>query len=307
MNLLARLLGASLSVALVLAAATRPAHAQGTHAGYRELLVDVNKGGTFDIEVHPAIVTVLYFPGPVTGAIGSDERRFSVRVMGDSVVLRPVPGIPADAQANLTLATEAFKVSVMLRIAKRPSDAVAQVFFRKRAEVEAFNARVAAEVERIQRGLAEHYEQRHRGLDREVLRETEENIIERLLRRHAILDLGRIARNDHNVIVRVERGVWVGNELYLYFEIQNRDSEPYQLARVQVTGYDPKKDHAGALEFRASVRPFEGLLGLVPMDERGHGIVCVRDADRLVGEPITLHVSEPRGRRAVHVEGIRWR
>ena len=304
-----RLLGVSILVVFLLVSifvpAARPARAQGEHAGYRELLVD--QGGTFDVEVHPAIVTVLYFPGAVTSAINSDDRRFSVKVMGDSVVLRPVQGIAADAAANLTLATEAFKVSVMLRIAKRPSDAVAQVFFRKRAEVEAFNARVAAEVERLHRGLAEHFDARHRALDREVLRETEGNIIERLLRRHAILDLGRIARNDHNVIVRVQRGVWVGNELYLYFEIQNRDSEPYQLARVQVIGYDPKKDHAGSLEFRASVRPHEGLIGLVPMDERGHGIVCVRDADRLAGEPITLMVSEPKGRRAVHVEGIRWR
>jgi hypothetical protein len=300
-----RTLGLSITVVFLLAPAGRPARAQGEHAGYRELLVD--QGGTFAVDVHPAIVTVLYFPGAVTSAINSDDRRFSVKVMGDSVVLRPVQGIAADAAANLTLATEAFKVSVMLRIAERPSDAVAQVFFRKRAEVEAFNARVATEVDRLHRGLAEHFDARHRGLDREVLRETEENIIERLLRRHAILDLGRIARNDHNVIVRVQRGVWVGNELYLYFEIQNRDSEPYQLARVQVIGYDPKKDHAGSLEFRASVRPHEGLIGLVPMDERGHGIVCVRDADRLAGEPITLTVSEPGGRRAVHVEGIRWR
>jgi Protein of unknown function (DUF2381) len=300
-----RLLGVSIPVVLLFALAARPARAQGEHAGYRELLVD--QGGTFAVDVHPAIVTVLYFPGAVTSAINSDDRRFSVKVMGDSVVLRPVQGIAADAAANLTLATEAFKVSVMLRIAERPSQAVAQVFFRKRGEVEAFNARVATEVDRLHRGLAEHFDARHRALDREVLRETEGNIIERLLRRHAILDLGRIARNDHNVIVRVQRGVWVGNELYLYFEIQNRDSEPYQLARVQVIGYDPKKDHAGSLEFRASVRPHEGLIGLVPMDERGHGIVCVRDADRLAGEPITLMVSEPKGRRAVHVEGIRWR
>jgi hypothetical protein len=302
-----RTLAPSIPVALllVLLPDARPARAQGEHAGHRELLVD--QGGTFDVEVHPAIVTVLYFPGAVTSAINSDDRRFSVKVMGDSVVLRPVQGVAADAEANLTLATGAFKVSVMLRIAPRPSDAVAQVFFRKRAEVEAFNARVAAEVERFHQSLAAHFDARHRALDREVLRETEENIIERLLRHHEILDLGRIARNDHNVIVRVQRGVWVGNELYLYFEIQNRDSEPYQLARVQVMAYDPRKDHAGALEFRASARPPEGLLGVVPVDQRGHGIVCVRDADRLAGEPITLSVSEPRGRRAVHVEGIRWR
>lgn len=300
-----RTFGVCISIVFLLAVATRPARAQGEHAGHRELLVD--QGGAFDIEVHPAIVTVLYFPGAVTSAINSDERRFSVRVMGDSVVLRPVQGIAADAEANLTLSTGAFKVSVMLRIAERPSQAVAQVFFRKRAEVEAFNARVAAEVDRFQRSLAAHYDARHRALDREVLRETEENIIERLLRRHVILDLGHIARNDHNVIVRVQRGVWVGNELYLYFEIQNRDGEPYQLARVQVTGYDQKKDHAGSLEFRAGVRPPEGLLGVVPVGQRGHGIVCIRDADRLAGEPITLSVSEPRGRRVVHVEGIRWR
>ena len=300
-----RTLGVSIFAVFLLALVTPPARAQGEHAGYRELLVE--QGGTFDVEVHPAIVTVLYFPSAVTSAINSDDRRFAVKVMGDSVVLRPVQGIAANAEANLTLATEAFKVSVMLRIAERPSDAVAQVFFRKRAEVEAFNARVAAEVDRLHRGLVVNFDARHRALDREVLRETEGNIIERLLRRHAILDVGRIARNDHNVIVRVQRGVWVGNELYLYFEIQNRDTEPYQLARVQVTGYDPKKDHAGSLEFRARLRPPEGLLGLISMDERGHGIVSVRDADRLAGEPITLSISEPHGHRVVHVKGIRWR
>jgi hypothetical protein len=298
---------ALMCVALVLAAPglVRAEPPETEHPGSVVLILD-GKGGAFDVAVHPDLVTVLYMPGPIKNVIGSDEQRFATHLMDDSVVLRPSADVARDARGNVSIDTEEFKISVVLHVAESADQAVSQVFFRPRAEVERFNSAVTREVERRYAAVKEHFEARRRGLDREVVRTTEKRIAERLLQRHTMKKIDRRERNDDNVIVHVRRGVWVGSELYLIFEIQNRDRKAYRFAELHVTGYDRTKERAGIVQFRSSEYPEKGTIGIVPAGASGHGIVCVRNADRIAGEPITLVVSEPKGKRAIKIEGIRW-
>jgi hypothetical protein len=294
----------ALAFAAALLAPASPAQGQ-EQSGSVVLLVD-GDGGAFDIAVHPDIITVLYLPGTIKSVIGSDGKRFPAQQLADGIVLRPVRDVPDDARGNLTIDTDMFKVSVMLHIAESADSAVAQVFFKPREEVERFNKAVAKEVARRYAAIKERFDARHRGMDREVMRTTEQAIAERLLRRHGPLKIARRERHDDNVIVHVERGVWVGNELYVFFEIQNRDRKPYRFARLRVVGYNRKIQRAGIVRFQASAYPEQGTIGVIPAGTRGYGVVCVRDADRIAGEPITLTVSEPGGKRSIKVEGIRW-
>ncbi|ACY15311.1 DUF2381 family protein [Haliangium ochraceum] len=265
----------------------------------------VHGAGTFDALVHPSIVTTLYFPGPVTGAVTSNERLFRAMIVNDSVVIHASRDIAADAAGNISVTTADLKVSVMLRVADKPERATAQLVFRALSEVEAFKMRVADEVERLQHSFEQDFETRHRELDQEVARAAEDTIAHRLLERREYVNLRAIERNDDNIILRVTGGVWVGTELYLLFEIQNRDSTPYHLDRVRVVGAG--EERAGAVAFEDRTYPEGGSMGSIASGQRGRGIVAVRNARQLAGQPVRLIVSEARERRAVSVGDIRWR
>ncbi|WP_199350983.1 DUF2381 family protein [Haliangium ochraceum] len=266
----------------------------------------VNGVGAFQSKVHPSIVTVLYFPGPVTSAISSDDQSFETSIVGHSVVIRPAPNVTAKTVGNINITTRAMNVSLTMRIAERPEDAATQLVFRALSEVEAFETRVAAEVERVRQEVEHEYERRHRNLEREVTHATEQAIARRMLMRHEGREFGAIARNEHNIIARVTRAQWIGPELYLYFEIQNRDSTPYHLAHVRLLGPTGESDHVDHLEFAGAGDVIDGSLGTVLSGQRGRGIVHVRDAARFAGKPFTFLVSEARERRAVSIGGITW-
>jgi hypothetical protein len=297
----------SLHRAVALAAVLfAPGLALGQASSGSAVLVVDGDGGAFELAVHPDIITVLYLPRPIKSIISSDDQRFPAQRLDDGIILRPPRNVPEDARGNLTIDTDAFKVSVLLHIAHSADAAVAQAFFKPREEVERFQSAVDKEVARRYEAIKAHFEVRHRRMDREVMRKTEQAIAERLLRRHGPLTIERRERHNDNVILHVRRGVWVGNELYVFFEIQNRDRKPYRFASLGVVGYDRKTPRAGIVRFRSSAYPEQDTIGVVPAGTRGYGVVCVRDADRLAGEPITFTVSEPRGKRAIKVEGIRW-
>jgi hypothetical protein len=65
-------------------------------------------------------------------------------------------------------------------------------------------------------------------------------IAERLLKRNETIALSVHERNDDHVIVHVTRGVLVGDDGYLVFDIENRSGNAYRLTgvRVQADGRD---------------------------------------------------------------------
>ncbi|ACY15418.1 DUF2381 family protein [Haliangium ochraceum] len=275
-------------------------------------VVLIERTGTCYAQVDPRFVTTLYFPRMVTSAVSSDERYFRASIVDDSVIVRPARDIDADALGNLSITAGEMKVSIMLGVAGHSSEVLPQIDFRALSEAEVFDARVAAEAERLHQDVKREYERRHRELEGEVTREATQLVGERLLQRHEPVRIDAIARNDDNVIVRVERGVWVGHELYLFFTVQNRSGTPYRVTHV---GVFEESEHravadagrAGQVEFDSAAPLVAGLLGTVRVDQFGRGVVHVRDARGAAGRRMTLRVSEERGERPVSVGGLSWR
>jgi hypothetical protein len=305
----ARLLVLSLLVALATATPAGAAHAQGSGQA-RTILVD--EGGSYEVPVHPDFVTVLYFPDRVVKALASDTVAYEVKpIASTSIAIRP---LRADARpANLSLATESIHVSIILRIAASREEALTQVTF-KRADVEAEVRRridegVAARTAELEARIAAMQQ----AMDAELPRLADAVIAARLLARHDTRKLGAIERNDQNVVVEVTRVVYVGDDAYLLFTLQNRDRAPYRLATVTVVDGGPApaaaRDRASVVRFTgdATEAARDGVLGIVRPGGRGTGIVMLRRVADLTGRALTLVVAQPGGRSPVTVDRITLR
>lgn len=291
---------AIVAVAAGVVATAAPARADEPASGRAaaEYVVEPGGSASFEVPVNAAFVTVLYFPDRVVSAVASDKRRFDIRARGDTVTLRPRTE-QAGVTANLNVQTESLKVSVILKTVPK-SHALAQVVF-KRADAEAeFERRVRAEVDRRTRELERAIARRRAQLDDEVARRARADLAARALARLETQRLTAIARNDDNVIVRVPQVAFIGDDAYLFFEIQNRDRTPYRVARVDLH-HNGKPVGGPALLAGGGGG---GLLGTVPSGKRVRGVVVVPSALRLAREPLTLTVSEPDGRRRVVVDEV---
>lgn len=266
----------------------------------------VDRIGTFRGLVHPRIVTILYFPDAVSAAVSSDDQLFRASIVGDSVVVQPARSIPPDAVGNISISTRSLKVSVMLTVAKRPTDAVAQIMFKPLTEAEAFERRVTVEVERRQGEVVREYEEKASRLAEAVREGAERLVLSRALWRQQQLDILETERNDENIILRVNGGFWLGSDVYLKFEIQNRDSTPFHLSGVQLREGASRIEYAAQVEFQGDVPAAVGAIGSVTPGQRGAGIVLIRNAGSLVDKALKMRASEHNGRRAVQVDGIRW-
>lgn len=270
----------------------------------REYLV-TDDGGAFEVPVHKDFVTVLYFPDQVKKALGSDQKNFSITVMDDTVALRPRTA-DANITANLNITTESLRVSVILKVADAPSEAVSQVVFKKAELEQEIQRRVDEQVRARLTTMEAEHDRRMKELDREVRARAEQEIASRLLERVELLELNGIDRNDDNVIVRVKRAAIVGQAAYVYFDIQNRDDASYRLAEARLTDADGA-EVGGMVVFATSAGTGDGIIGLVPGGQRRLGIVMIPAADAARGRSLTLRVAEPDGRRAVTVGGVRIR
>jgi hypothetical protein len=289
-------------VALVLVALAWPAPARAQEATQsRTILVD--EGGSYEVPVHPDFVTVFYLPDKITRAVASDPTNYEVKSLGaTSLAIRPLKGTARPA--NLAIATESIKVSVVLSIAPARGKALTQVTF-KRADVEAEVARrideaVAARTAALQAQVAEM----KRGLDAELPTLAEGVIAGRVLQRREVKRLNAIERNDANVIVRVTDVVYLGDEGYLVFEIQNRDRSPYRVAGVQVLAGADDRASLARLSTTAAEVATEGILGVVAPRSRGTGVVVLRRVDEVMGKRLSLVVAGPGGRGKVVVDRI---
>jgi hypothetical protein len=267
----------------------------------RTILVD--EGGSYQVPVHPDYVTVCYFPDKITKAVASDDKSYEVKALGStSLAIRP---LKASAKpANLAIATESLKVSVVLSIAEARGDALTQVTF-KRADVEAeIQQRIDDAVAERTAELEARVAAMKREMDAELPRVVEAAIAQRVLARRELRKLDAIERNDDNVIVRVRQALYLGDDAYLVFELQNRDRSPYRLASVQVLA--DGRDKAGSVQFTsgAAEAAGDGVIGVVAPRSRGSGVVVVRGVAELIGEELTFEVAQAGGRGKVTVEEV---
>lgn len=267
----------------------------------RTILVD--EGGSYDVTVHPDFVTVFYLPDKIVKALASDTSGYEVKPIGaTSLAIRP---LKADARpANLALATESIKVSVILRIARSRDEALTQVTF-KRADVEAeVQRRIDAGVKQRTAELEVRIAEMQKTMDAALPKVADELIAARLLQRREVRKLRAIERNDDNVVAEATEVVFLGEDAYVLFTIENRNKAPYRLASVQVK--DGNADRAGIVRFvsDAAETAGEGVVGVVRAGGRGSGVVVVRRAGDLLGRRLALVIAEPGGRGRVVVDRI---
>lgn len=292
--------GFPLAVALVCALLAAPPTFADEAARSRTILVD--EGGSYEVAVHPDFVTVFYFPDKITKAIASDPTSYEVKSVGaTSLAIRP---LKANAKpASVSIATESIKVSVVLQIGKSEA-ALTQVTF-KRADLEAeLERRIDDEVQKRTAELEAKIDKMQQSMDAELPKLAESIIAERVLQRREHRTLKAIERNDDNVIVRVTDALYLGEDAYVVFEIQNRDKAPYRLATVQVVL--DGQDHAGLVRFSSTAAETagEGVVGVVPSRGRGTGVVVLRGSAELLGKSLTLEVAQPAGRGKVTVDRV---
>jgi hypothetical protein len=275
-------------------------------AGASQEIIVEGTGGGYAVTVSPTFVTVFYIHGEKIGkAIASDQKRFTVSYLGDdAVAVRPAADAPIGTQANLAIETANLKINVVLTVGE-PSEAVSQVLFVRREEKERFEKRVAEEVEKRVAPIKAEYERREKELEQSVNAKAETEIAERMLRRFEARSLKGIERSDDNVVFRVERAVIVGDDVYVYANVQNRNDKPYPLKAVAITQEGHEIPGRVVAEFKASGKETEKLVGSVPPGRRGNVIVVLPLAKLTPGRDIEVEFQRGGGGKPVRVDDLR--
>lgn len=86
--------------------------------------------GTIHIALHPDIVTVLYLPAAILNVILSDTESFAVQADDERIVIRPSVDIAPDMVANIHVACEGIKLSILLTIAPSAREATSHMVVR---------------------------------------------------------------------------------------------------------------------------------------------------------------------------------
>lgn len=292
-------LAAAVGLTAGFAVAAPTAHAQGSQA--QVILVD--EGGSYEVLVHPDFVTVVYLPDKIEKALASDTQSYEVKPIGStSLAIRP---LKADAKpANLALSTASLKVSVVLKMAPTREHAMTQVTF-KRADVEAeLERRIAEKVKERTAALEAKVAAMQAQMDAELPKLADGLIAARILQRRELRTLNAIERNDDNVVVETTHVLYLGDDAFIVFDIENRNKAPYRLAKVAMQ--DGTRDAAGVVRFTsdAAETAGAGVIGVVRPGGHGKGVVVVRRAADLVGKPLTLVVTEPGDKGKVAVDRI---
>jgi hypothetical protein len=271
----------------------------------QEIIVD-GAGGGYDVTVSTTFVTVLYFHGEKVGkALASDQKRFTVTYAGDdAVAVHPTADAPIGTQANLAIETSNLKVNIVLTVGQ-PNQAVSQVLFVRRAEKDRFDSAVAAEVDARVAPIKADYDRRQKELEESVNAKAESEIAERMIRRFETRALNGIERSDDNVVFRVTRAVIVGDDVYVYLNVQNRNDKPYPLRAVVVMQEGREVPGRVVAEFKATGKEHERIVGSVPPARRGNAVVVLPLAKLSPGKDLELEFQRGGGGKAVRIGNLR--
>jgi hypothetical protein len=257
-------------------------------------------GAAFDVPVHAGEVCILSFPGEkLTGSAITSSLEFEVRGWGtDGVAVRASGKAPS---ATIALGTAAgVKVNVTIRVVPAGQNALTLVRFKASTAEEALEARVVAEVAKRMTPMQAELAATKRDIEARVRERSDVLLAERLLKRTEVVQLNAHERNDDNVIAHVERALMIGDDGYLYFDLENRGNAPFRLARVTVMVRE--RSLAGPARLLSSaIDKDPSVLGVVPAGTTAHGIVTVRGADKARGQDLTLELADPTGERTIRL------
>jgi len=270
----------------------KPAAPNAGKNGEAEFLVPP-QGSAVDVPIHKGVAVVLSFPEKLDSSVLGSSPDYEISRWGDDAV-GVLAKVATAHPASLALATASgsIKVNVTIHVVPDAANGLTLVRFKAATAEAAFNAAVDAEVTK-----------RMAALDAKVRDHADAEVAGRVLRRLEVTHLKAIERNDDNVVVRVQRAVFLGDDAYLVFEIENRSGDPYRLSRVQVLAPNGG-DHARTVRMASTavVAPDPSVVGVVPGGGRGQGVVVLREVDGLLGKPLKFIVEQPHGRGRVVVD-----
>ncbi|MEZ4399945.1 MAG: DUF2381 family protein [Kofleriaceae bacterium] len=259
-------------------------------------------GGAFEIAVNPAYLTSLQFPGKLASANTSDLKDYEIRKDADTgLLVRPkAEGVKP---ANINVVAGTTRISVGLRTVPDAKDACALVTFRATTEEEALERRVAEAVAARTAALEAELATVKRDQDARVRAALDGALADRAMARLDMQRLSAVERNEAGVVLWVMRGVFLGADLMVNVEIENRSGVPFVLAdlELQLDG----KNHATAA--RLATGTGGALLGTVAPGAKVRGIVVARDGAQLAGKDLALvaRTADGAGQISVHRLGIR--
>ena len=303
---------ASLALLAVLCAPSL-AHAQAPLPKSEAEQLVPPQGSAVDVPVHAGAVCVLSFPEKISPNAISSSTDFEIQPWGqDGIAVRAVNTKAAPSTLALATVTGQIKVNATLRVVPDTEPALTLVRFKAASEAEAFDARVEAGIAKglapLERDLAK---QRHdlakqqQDLDALILQQADRDTTERVLRRADVVKLNAHARNSDHVILHLGRGVLLGEDGFIVFEIQNRSGSPYHLASVHVLsdGRNVAGD-ARLISTTTGAARDPALIGVVAPRSTARGVVTIRTVQRVLRRALTLEVNAPKGRGTIRIDRI---
>lgn len=258
---------ALLVVALAALASTRTAHAQKAC----DFQV-APSGGAFDVPVHPLYLTSLQFPDKLGTANTSDIQTYEIkRDEPKGLLIRPRS--PQAAPANITVQSGAIRISVALRVAADAKDACSLVTFtvtteeevRKRAIDQAVAARTAALEAQLAALQREQNDRVGAALD--------DAIADRAALRLDLYKLGAVARNDAGLVVWVMRQGYLGRDVLVNVELENRSGTAIRVRSIELR----QGDRVVSSRARLVGGGADGTVGTVARSAKVRGVVVARD------------------------------
>jgi hypothetical protein len=266
------------------------------------------QGGAFEVPLHAGQVCILSFAEKLSNKALASSPDFEIKAWGDDgVAIRAVGDTAKTTTLALAAGSGTVKVNVTLTAVPPDKPAYTLVRFKGVSAEEAFEAQLKAAVAKQVAPLAADLARLRQNLEAQIRDRADGLIADRLLKRNETIGLAVHERNDDHVIVHVTRGVLVGDDGYLVFEIENRSRSAYRLASVRVQAGD--REVHGPARLTSPIADHDpGVIGVVPSGATGRGIVVVRSVDQVLGRSLTLTVAGPVGAGAIRIDrGIVFR
>jgi hypothetical protein len=203
-------------------------------------------GGSFEIAIHPAYLTSIQFPEKLGSAKTSDLSEYEIRPDGDrGLLIRPK--LAKAGAANINLTTGAVRLSVNLRTVDEPKDACAIVTFKATTEEDARQKAIDDAVAARTAALSAELAALKAEQAKQVRAQLDATIAARSIARLDVVRLKAVERNGAGIVAWVLRAVYLGDDVIVNLEIENRSGAAFQVAAVelQVDG----KDRATAVRF----------------------------------------------------------
>ena len=262
-------------------------------------------GAAFEIPIHPRQICTLSFPEDIASSGLASAPDLEIKPWGTQAI-----GVRAESATTpvttLAISTKSgtVKVNLTLRVVPPEVEALTMVRFRAVSAEEAFQARLEKEVAARLAPMQAKLEVAQRDIDTKIRERTEEMVAERALTRRSVISLNAHERTDEHVVAHVEEAMLLGEDAYLFFEIENRSAAPYRLARATVVA--DGKAVSGMARLRSSaVDKAPSLLGVVAAGTSARGVVVVRSATSLRRKPLRLRLLTPDGRGSLEIgQGI---